>query len=318
MAMRRIFVTGAATWSGGRLIQQLERQAGVRVFAVDEIDPKIEFASEFERLGLDRLELARYLLDVEPHTVVHLQTVDRSALHGGVRSHQESIVGAQALFGAIGRCVTVEHVIVKSDGAVYGTSPRSPSVLSEDSRLRPHGGRYERDLEKMESFVRETALSNDHVDYTILRLAPIFGPTVGNPLSRYLTLPGVPSLLGFDPRLQFIGEDDAVRAFLHVIDRPIRGTFNIAAAGHLYLSRVIRLGRRIPQPLPRPFFNAALRGLARLDLVIPKHTVALLESGRIVDTTAMRERLGFEPKLTGRQVVLSAYQRVRFEDSVPS
>jgi UDP-glucose 4-epimerase len=314
--MRRIFVTGAATWSGGRLIQQLERTSGVRVFAVDEIDPTIEFSSEFERLGLDRLELARYLLDVEPHTVVHLQTVDRSALRGGVRSHEESIVGAQALFGAIGRCESVAHVIVKSDGAVYGTSPRSPSIVAEDSRLRPPSARYERDLEKVESFVRETAASHDHVDYTILRLAPIFGPTVGNPLSRYLTLPGVPSKLGFDPRLQLIGENDAVRAFLHVIDHPISGTFNIAAEGHLYLSRVIRLGRRIPQPLPSPLFHAALRGLARLDLVVPKHIVALLESGRVVDTSRMRDRLGFEPRLTGRQVVLSGYQRIHVEDTV--
>lgn len=316
--MRRIFVTGAATWTGGRLIQRLEQREDVRVFAVDEIDPEIEFHSEFERLGLDRLELARYLLDVEPNTVVHLQTVDRSALHGGLRSHEESTVGADALFGAIGRCESVSHVIVKSDGAVYGSNPRNPSVLSDERPLRRLDGRYPRDLEKMEAFVKDTAATHEHVDYTILRLAPIFGPTVGNPLSRYLTLPGVPSLLGFDPRLQFLSEGDAVRSFLHVIDRPVPGTFNVAADGYLYLSRVLRLGLRIAQPLPKPLFRAALRGLARFDLALPRHTVSLLENGRVMDTRRMRRVLGFEPDLSMRQAVLAGYRRIHVETGVAS
>jgi len=311
--MRRILVTGAATGIGGRLIQHLERTPDTEVFAVDDLDPVERFVSPFERLDIDHLSFARYLLDLKPHTVVHLQTVDRSALHGSTRAHEETTVGAQALFGAIGRCTTVRHVVVKSDGAVYGAGPRSPSIVSERSKLEATGGRYQRDLEQMELFVRETAERHDHVDYTILRLAPIFGPTIENAISAYLTLPGVPTLLGFDPRLQLLSEGDALRAFLHAIDQPVPGTFNVAGRGQLYLSRILRLGRRVPQPLPKRAFHAALRGLARSGIVLPKHTIALLKHGRVMDTTAMESVLGFVPAFTCRHTTMVGYGRVPAE-----
>ncbi|MEN8114195.1 MAG: NAD-dependent epimerase/dehydratase family protein [Actinomycetota bacterium] len=313
--MRRILVTGAATRTGGRLIQNLERSPDIEVFAVDDLDPVERFSSRFERLNIDHLRFARYLLDIKPHTVIHLQTVDRSAIHGATRAHEETTVGAQALFGAIGRCVTVKHVIVKSDGAVYGAGPRCPSVLTVDSKPTRTSGRYQRDLEQMETFVRDMADRHDHVDYTILRLAPIFGPTIRNPLSAYLTLPGVPTLLGFDPRLQLLSERDALEVFLHAVEHPVPGIFNIAGHGQLYLSRILRLGRRVPQPLPKRAFHAALRGLARSGIPLPKHTIALLKHGRVMDTGGMEETLGFEPLLTCRQAAMVGYGRVTGEIS---
>jgi UDP-glucose 4-epimerase len=307
--MRRILVTGAATWTGGTLIQRLEDRSDLQVFAVDDIEPSIEFSSVFERLSLDRLDFARYVLDVKPHTVVHLQTVDRTAELGRARAHEENVVGAQALFGAIGRSPTTEHVVVKSDSAVYGASPRNPSVLSESAQPRGRPDHYQRDLAEMERFVHDVAERHD-VAYTVLRFAPILGSKVGNPMSRYLTLPGMPTLLGFDPRLQFVHEDDAVRAIEHALDAQTPGTFNVAATGQLYLSRILRLGLRLPQPLPKRAFAAAMRGLAGIGLFIPEHTQSLLKHGRVIDTTAMRDELRFVPKLTCRQTVLAAYGRL--------
>jgi UDP-glucose 4-epimerase len=308
--MRRILVTGAATRIGGRLIQILEREPDTEVLAVDDLDPVERFDSRFERLNLDHLSFARFLLDRKPHTVIHLQTVDRSALLGSTRAHEESTVGAQALFGAIGRCTTVRHVIVKSDGAYYGSGPRSPSVVKVGTRPARSTGRYQRDLEQMEAFVRQMAGRHDHVDYTILRLAPIFGATIHNPLSAYLTLPGVPTLMGFDPRLQLLSEYDALEVFHHVANNPVPGTFNVAGRGQLYLSRILRLGRRIPQPLPKRAFHGALRGIARTGIPLPKHTVSLLKHGRVMDTSGMENELGFTPALSCRQTTMVAYGRV--------
>lgn len=314
--MPTIFVTGAATWIGGRLIQQLERRDDTSIVAVDEVDPRIRFRSRFERLELDRLALARLVLDTKPDAVIHIQSVDRSSILGGTRAHDESAVGAQALFGAIGRCESVRHVVVRSDGAVYGASPRSPSVVTPETLPVEPSGRFQRDLIQMEGYLREAAATHDHVEYTILRFAPVFGPTINNAMSRFLGLSGVPTRLGFDPRLQFIGERDAVAAYLHTVDHPVPGTFNVAAPGQLYLSRVLRLGLRIAQPLPKRAFNAALRGLARAGLELPEHTVSLLRHGRVMDTSDTGTALGFIPELTSRQVALTAYGRIP-QDAAP-
>lgn len=309
--MRRILVTGAASRTGGRIIRHLERTPDTEVFAVDELAPVERFASPFEQTDIDQLAFARFVLDLQPHTVVHLQSVDRAAQNGTTRAREEAVVGSQALFGAIGRCAAVRHVIVKSDGAVYGAHPRASSVVTEESQVERNGGRYQRDLEQMEAFVRETGDRHGHVDYTVIRLAPIFGPTIHNPISSYLTLPGVPTLLGFDPRLQFVSERDAVAVFLHAIEHREPGTFNVAGTGQLYLSRILRLGRRVPQPLPKRAFNAALQALADGGISLPKHTVALLKHGRVMDTSKMRSILRFEPELSCRQTTMVAYGRVQ-------
>jgi UDP-glucose 4-epimerase len=305
--MRRVFVTGASTWTGGHLVRRLSQRADLEVFAVDNRKPVVEFDAPFEELSLERLSLARYMLEVEPDTIVHLQSVHPTAEEGRNTDGEERVVGALALFGAIERLESVRSVIVKSDTAFYGASPRNPSVLSETTRPQGRPSRFQRDLTEMERFVTDIATRHDSIRYTILRFAPIFGPNVKNPISRYLTLKVVPTLLGFDPRIQLINEDDAVRAVLHALDSEIEGTFNIAAPGQLYLSRILRLGKRIPQPLPGRLFDSAVTGLARADLAVPAHLQDILKHGRVTDTTAMTDVFRFTPDMTCRRAVLAGY-----------
>jgi len=313
--MRKVFVTGAASWTGGQLIRRLEARPDLRVFAVDDTAPRVSFKSPFEKLSLERLSLARYMLEVEPDSVIHLQSVHRTAEEGRNTDGEERIVGALALFGAIERLDTVRSVIVKSDTAFYGASPRNPSIMSETTRPQGTPSRYQRDLTEMERFVTEAANRHDHIRYTILRFAPIFGPKVANPFSRYLNLPVVPTLLGFDPRLQVTHERDAVAALEHALDHETQGTFNIAADGQLYLSRILRLGRRIPQPLPKRLFETAIKSLARANIVVPSHIQAILKHGRVTDTSLMRAEFGFEPTHSCRQTVLSAYSLTKDVDA---
>lgn len=305
--MKRVFVTGAASWTGGQLISRLDTREDVEVFAVDDTRPRVDFESEFVLMDLDRLDLARYVLEMEPDVVIHLQSVDRRAKEGRASGSEDRIIGALALFGAIERVGSVSTVIVKSDTAVYGSNPRNPSVLTEDTRPRGRRSRYQRDLSEMERFVNDLSDRLPGVVFTTLRFAPVFGPRVNNAISRYLTLPVVPTLMGFDPRLQFTDERDAVDVLEHAMNQPMSGTFNVASDGQMYLSRLLRLGRRPPQPLPGRAFDTALGVLRRGGLVIPDHLVGLLKHGRVVDTSAMSTEFGFAPTHTCRQSVINAF-----------
>lgn len=306
--MKRVFVTGAGSWTGGQLVRRLAARDDLVVFAVDDRPPRVEFDADFRHVDLDRLALARYVLEVEPDVVIHLQSVHRTAKEGRTNESEDRIIGALALFGAIERVGSVSSVVVKSDTAIYGSNPRNPSVMSETTRSQGRPSRYQRDLTEMERFVDDLSERYPGITFTTLRLAPVFGPKVGNPLSRYLTLPVVPTLWGFDPRLQFTDERDAVTAFEHVLDHPVSGTFNVAGDGQMFLSRILRLGRRAPQPLPGRMFDTGLRTLRRTGLVIPDHLSGLLKHGRVTDTKRMRADLGFVPAHTCRQTVLNAYK----------
>ena len=305
--MGRILVTGASTWTGGRLIAELERRRDVEVFGVDEIPQRIPFQSPFAQLNMDRTELAKHVLDVDPDVVVHLLTVDRAAELGRGRAHEQAVVGVQALFGAIGRSETVRRVIVKSDAAIYPVGPRSPSLWNEDAARQGKQSRYGRELEDLEGLITQLIPIHDHVTYTILRLAPIFGASISNPISRYLHLPVLPTLLGFDPRLHLLHEDDAVAAFVAAVDGHAGGTFNVAGGSPVYLSRIARLGNRRTQPLPRRAFDAALRTLARASRHVPSHVVDMLHHGIVLDTDRMATGLGFTPAVGGRAAALAGY-----------
>ena len=306
--MRRILVTGAATWTGGRLIKTLEDRSDLEVVAVDEIPAPIELQTEVHLFELDNPEFAHFVIDIEPHTVIHLQTVDRSALIGGRRAHDEAVVGAQALFGAIRRCKTIQHVIVKSDLCVYGMGPRNPSVVFEGADLNARRSRFASDLRTVEGFTQDAAEARTDCTFTILRLAPIFGAAVTNPLSRYLRLPIVPTRLGYDPRMQLIAGEDAIGALQHTLDSTIAGVYNVAARGQLFLSRILRLGKRVAQPLPRRAYDIAVKGMGRADLFLPDHIKRLVHHGMVADTSRMVEVLGFTPEMNLRQTVLSGYR----------
>jgi UDP-glucose 4-epimerase len=305
--MQRILVTGAATWTGGQLIRRLERDPEVEVLAVDEIEPRVEFESELFDFELDNPDFAHFILDTRPDAVVHLQTVDRSAILGGRRAHDEAVVGAQALFGAVHRCDCIKQVIVKSDICVYGMGPRNPSVVFEDADLDGTRSRYAKDLKALEDYIAITARTRTDTTFTVLRYAPIFGAEVNNPLSRYLRLPLVPTRLGYDPRMQLISGTDAVRAIEHALANPVSGAFNVAAPGQLFLSRILRLGHRVAQPLPRRAYDMAIKGMSRTSLHLPTHVKRLVHHGLVTDTQRMREILGFEPRSNLRQTILAGY-----------
>lgn len=307
--MQRVLITGAAGWTGGHLARRLEEDGDLEILGVDDREPKVQFDSHFEQLPLDRLTLAQYVLDVEPNIVFHLHSVHPRSVQGQSEDAEERIVGSLALFGALERLKTVQKVIVKSDTAFYGASARNPSVLSESAR--PHGSpsRYERNLREMEQFIGDTAGRYPNMSVTVLRFAPIFGPSVGNPISMFLQMRAVPTMLGFDPRMQFIHETDAVSALVHAGNVGVPGTFNVAPEGQIFLSRVLRLGRRVAQPLPSKLFDKALTMLQRANIVIPDDLRGLLKFGRVTNTSAMANTFGFAPAFSQRGIALDVYGR---------
>ena len=105
---------------------------------------------------------------------------------------------------------------------------------------------------------RTSARRFDHVSVTTLRYQPTLGTAIDSPLTRYLHQPVVPTQLGYDPLLQFVHAEDAVGALEAAVMRPVRGPVNVAGAGSVSLSRLLRLAGKVPLPIPAPLFSAAL------------------------------------------------------------
>ena len=112
----------------------------------------------------------------------------------------------------------------------------------------------------------------------------------------------IPTVLGFNPRLQFLHEQDALDVLEHATTWDGTGTFNVAGDGVITLAQAIRRIGRPSLPLPAfamPTFGSAIRQTHVADF--SPEQVAFLTYGRGLDTTRMRSMLGFEPSYTTAQ-----------------
>ena len=196
---------------------------------------------------------------------------------------------------------------------------RAPTTRWCSPRTAPAGGRwasgFAQDSLDIEGYARGLGRRRPDIAVTILRLANLIGPAMDTALSRYLTGPIVPTVLGRDARLQLLHEQDALGALERgtMAGRP--GTFNIGADGIMMMSQAIRKSGRIPLPVPG-FGLFAVDSLRRINhyTEINREQLNYLSYGRVMDTTRMRVDLGYSPKWTTLEA-FDDYFRGRKSDS---
>lgn len=186
---------------------------------------------------------------------------------------------------------------MRSTTAVYGSSPRDPAVFTEDAEpAEPPAHGYAKDACEVEGYVRGFTRRRRDVTVTTLRFANFMGPGVDSPLTRYFTQPVLPTALGFDPRLQFVHEDDAVEVLRRTATEDHPGTFNVAGDGVLLLSQCARRAGLVTVPVPSSAFQLMgelARGAGLVDF--SPEQLRLMRHGRVVDTTALAAALGRRP-----------------------
>ena len=150
----------------------------------------------------------------------------------------------------------------------------------------------------------------------ILRTQNVVGPTARTSITDYLSLPVVPTALGFDPRLQLLHEEDAVEALYLALTGSESGIFNIAAEGVVYLSQATRLLGKQELPLI-PFTATFAAGLLKRFGVVdfPTDQLKLLLYGRVLNIRRAREVLGFAPRYTTKQTLID-FRDHRADDDV--
>jgi UDP-glucose 4-epimerase len=303
-----VLVTGVARQLGGRFVRRILREPDVgRVVGVDAVPPAHHLGgAEFVRIDIRQPSIAGVLAEYGVDTVVHLDVSGIQLLPGTRASVKETnVIGTMQLLGACQKAPSVRRLVVKSSTNVYGSSSRDPAVFTESTAAKAlPGGGFTKDIVEVEEYVRGFARRRPDVAVTVLRFANILGPAADTPLAEYFRLPVLPTVLGYDPRLQFVHEDDVVEVLRLAAGEPRRGTlnagtFNIAGDGVLLLSQAARRLGRPTLPLLLPairWTGTALRSVGVTDFSAEQ--IRLLTHGRVVETAQMREVLGFEPRHT--------------------
>jgi len=312
-------VTGVSRYLGGRMADRLVDQPGIdRVIGVDVVPPERPLVAEFVRADIRSPSITKLLDEAGVDTVVHMGVIATPRQAGGRSVMKDiNVIGTMQLLGACQRAPSVRHLVVKSTAAVYGSGPRDPAMISEGSTPRhPPTSGWAKDSVEVEEYVRGFARRRPDVGIATLRFANIVGPGMRTGMTSYLTMPLVPTVLGFDPRLQFVHEDDAIQVTRRIVLQRTSGTYNVAGEGVVLLSQALgRLGKP-SLALPAALVPSVGKTLARGAWAdFSRDQVRYLTYGRVLDTSLLQAEVGFVPEYTSEEALGAFVRGVRREVS---
>lgn len=300
-----VLVTGVSRYLGANLAARLVAHPRVgRVIGVDVAAPS-KAVSHFlgdrvEVLVADMRELVEVVAATGVEAVAHMGVLSSPGGVGRQAMKEYNIIGTMQLLAASQAAPRLRKLVVRSSTAAYGASFRDPAVFTESTppTLLPRGG-FAKDVIEIEGYVRGFSRRRPDVRTTVLRLAPFVGPDADTTLTRYFALPVVPTVLGRDPRLQFIHVADALEVLTRSVVEDHPGTYNVAGPGVLVLSQAIRRAGRLALPVVEPGMSA-LAAFVRASGVgdFNLDQLDLFVHGRVVDTSRLVAEFGFEPRST--------------------
>ena len=306
-----ILVTGVAGYWGARVATRLGREAGFHIIGIDREPPVKEIEGlDFIKADVRNPLLIELLKTEQVDTVCHLAFVETA--QPNEPAFDLNVMGTTKVLGACAEA-GVRKAVLKSSTAVYGARPSNAAFLTEEHALRgsKHSGTT-RDLLEIEKFCNGFRRRSPQLMLTILRFASIVGTTANTPMTRFLQAPETPGLLGFDPRMQIIHEDDVVRALAHAVLEDVPGTINVAAEDILPLNKMRALAGKPPISIPHLLAywgqNLLTGTLHRAKGTLPIEP-DYLRYPWVADLRRMREELGCSPRYNAEDTLRELDER---------
>jgi UDP-glucose 4-epimerase len=297
----RVVVTGICGRLGKRVCRALHRERPV--VGIDRRDfPDRPKDVVFAQIDLRRKKLKDVLRQHEAEAVVHLGIM-HDPRASAAEHHSWNVEGFSKLLEYV-RQLGIPKLVVLSSANVYGPQPHNPQFLGEDAPLLG-GARFSeiRDLIEVDMLAQSFFWKAPTAETVILRPVHILG-RVHNAPSNFLRLPTVPTLLGYDPMVQVIHEDDVVGAIVCALRPGVRGIFNVAGPEPVPLSKLLRILGRPSVPVPYSLAKATVERMWKLRLTsFPSPELDHIRYVCMVDDERARSVLGFQPRYSLEETI---------------
>ncbi len=317
---RRVLITGVDKFWGGRIAQALEQDPDFDVIlGMGTKEPQVALErAEFVRSDQAYSILSRIVKATHVDTIIHTFVITNTSEANSRILHETNVIGTMNLLAAAGqRGSMVRQVVVKSSSNVYGATENDPAWFREETpRSKPARSRLERSLLDVEQLVKDFAEDNPATVVSMVRCANVLGSEITTPISANLAKGLAPVIVGFDPLMQFVHEQDVVDCLLHLTRKRIPGLYNLAGDERVPWSEVINLcGAKVAPILAYGTMDIASL-LVKLRLIhFTPEMEPLLRYGRGIDTTRIK-RTGFEIQHTTAGTVRGFIKAVRLKKNI--
>jgi UDP-glucose 4-epimerase len=286
----KIIITGIAGRLGRRVAQTLSRSH--EVVGIDRrpclgLPPGVKH----HRLDLRRRPAEDVFKSFGADAVLHLGVVHNFRIPSE-RLYARNVVGTETLLGYVSK-YKIKKLVLLSSGDVYGPNPGNSHFIGEDAPLLASQRFPEvRTLVAVDRAVQSFFWRHPDIETVILRPSHIVGPNVRNAPSNYFRLRIIPTMMGFDPMVQLIHEDDLIAHMAAALRPGIRGVFNVAGTDPVPLSHILKIIGKPRLPVPHPLFKAFLERAWRYRLTsFPAPELDHIRFNSVLDTRGAREEL---------------------------
>ena len=304
----RIILTGIAGRLGRRLARRLSRAH--EIVGIDMRDPgALPPGVVHHRLDLRRRPAEEVFRRSGADAVMHMGVV-HDFRAPSERLYARNVMATETLLTYVSR-YQLGKLILLSSGDVYGPAPSNSHFIDEDAPLMASQRFPEiRTLVAVDRLVQSFFWRHPDIETVILRPSHICGPNVQNAPSNYLRLPIIPTLLGYDPIMQLIHEDDLLRMMQATLRPGVRGVFNLAGTPPHALSRILKKLGKPTLPVPHRLFRAFLtRAWAWRMVDFPAPELDYIRFNAVLDPRRADEVLKLRPEVSMDEL-LEAFRQV--------
>ena len=293
--MERVLITGVAGGQGRLVAQRLIGRA--EVIGVDR-EPWLgrPRGVPFHQVDLRKRKFEDVIRHGRPDAIIHLAFVRHFRSEPELR-HEINVTGTKHLLEYATQ-YGVKKLLVLSSSYVYGALPENPYYLDEDAPLQVSRTYPEvRDLAEVDTLASAFLWRHPEVATTILRPVNVLGLNVHSAISSYLRMQYVPTVVGFNPMLQFIHEEDVADAIVLAVEKGLRGVFNLVGPGAVPLSVAIEETGGVAVPLPEFVTRPAISALFRFGLYpFPPGVIDFAKYPCTIDGERFERATGFRPR----------------------
>jgi UDP-glucose 4-epimerase len=140
----------------------------------------------------------------------------------------------------------------------------------------------------------------------VLRPTNVVGPTVYNTMSKFLRLPIVPHIVGFNPMTQFVHESDLADAIVASLDGEERGVFNIAGPAVLPWRTALEIAEARTFPLPETVAAAYMTFAG-----FPRYLLNFYKYPCVITDEAFRKAFAWKSNVDMRTTLVSTVAAAR-------
>jgi UDP-glucose 4-epimerase len=191
-----------------------------------------------------------------------------------------------------------KRLVVLSTFHIYGAHPHNHIPIAEDEPLRA-GENFPQiaDAIELDNHAVIWAYQHPEMKTAVLRPTNVIGPDINNAMSKFLRMPRLPVMMGFDPMTQFVHQDDLADAIVRMTEDDAVGVFNVTGPRALPWRKALDAidARTLPVPTTVAFTYLRLAGL--VTSTFPPYLVNFFKYPCIIADGKIRRALAWTPQV---------------------